>query len=82
MLRGVKKKWKILKVEGIGIMNKNILLVADLVSQSKNKFIFIWNGLLSSFGDVEILKMIKSGQNPQQLMIDFLSQSVGDNPVF
>ena len=30
----------------------------------------------------EILKMIKSGQNPQQLMIDFLSQSVGDNPVF
>lgn len=30
----------------------------------------------------EILKMIKQGQNPQQLMIDFLSQSVGDNPVF
>ena len=43
-------------------MNKNILLVADLVSQSKNKFIFIWNGLLPSFEDVELLKMITKGK--------------------
>lgn len=43
-------------------MNKNILLIADLVSQSKNDFIFIWNGLLSSFKDVEILKMITKGK--------------------
>ena len=43
-------------------MNKNILLIADLVSQSKNKFILIWNGLLPSFEDVEILKMITNGK--------------------
>ena len=43
-------------------MNKNILLIADLVSQSKNEFIFIWNGLLPSFEDVEILKMITKGK--------------------
>ena len=43
-------------------MNKNILLIADLVSQSKNKFILIWNGLLPSFEDVEILKMITEGK--------------------
>ena len=43
-------------------MNKNILLIADLVSQSKNEFIFIWNGLLPSFEDVEILKMITNGK--------------------
>ena len=43
-------------------MNKNILLIADLVAQSKNEFIFIWNGLLPSFEDVEILKMITKGK--------------------
>ena len=43
-------------------MNKNILLIADLVSQSKNKSILIWNGLLPSFEDVEILKMITNGK--------------------
>ena len=43
-------------------MNKNILLIADLVLQSKNKFILIWNGLLPSFEDVEILKMITKGK--------------------
>ena len=43
-------------------MNKNILLIADLVSQSKNEFIFIWNGLLPSFEDVEILKIITKGK--------------------
>ena len=43
-------------------MNKNILSIADLVSQSKNKFILIWNGLLPSFEDVEILKMITNGK--------------------
>ena len=46
-------------------MNKNILLIADLVSQSKNKFIFIWNGLLPSFKDVEILKMITKGNGKE-----------------
>ena len=46
-------------------MNKNILLVADLVLQSKNKFIFIWNGLLPSFEDVEILKMITKGNGKE-----------------
>ena len=46
-------------------MNKNILLVADLVSQSKNEFIFIWNGLLSSSEDVEILKMITKGNGKE-----------------
>ena len=46
-------------------MNKNILLIADLVSQSKNKFIFIWNGLLPSFEDVEILKMITKGNGKE-----------------
>lgn len=31
----------------------------------------------------ELIKMIKTGQqNPQQLMIDMLAQSAGDNPVF
>ena len=43
-------------------MNKNILLIADLVSQSKNKFILIWNGLLPSFKDVEILKLLTKGK--------------------
>ena len=46
-------------------MNKNILLIADLVSQSKNKFIFIWNGLLHSLEDVEILKMITKGSGKE-----------------
>ena len=46
-------------------MNKNILLVADLVSQSKNEFILIWNGLLSSFEDVEFLKMITKGNGKE-----------------
>ena len=49
-------------------MNKNILLVADLVSQSKNKFILIWNGLLPSFEDVEILKMITK-ENGKEIKI-------------
>ena len=49
-------------------MNKNILLVADLVLQSKNKFIFIWNGLLPSFEDVEILKMITK-ENGKEIKI-------------
>ena len=43
-------------------MNKNILSIADLVLQSKNKSILIWNGLLPSFKDVEILKMITKGK--------------------
>ena len=46
-------------------MNKNILLIADLVSQSKNEFIFIWNGLLPSLKDVEILKMITKGSGKE-----------------
>ena len=46
-------------------MNKNILLIADLVSQSKNKFILIWNGLLPSFEDVEFLKMITKGNGKE-----------------
>ena len=46
-------------------MNKNILLVADLVSQSKNEFVFIWNGLLPSLEDVEILKMITEGSGKE-----------------
>ena len=46
-------------------MNKNILLVADLVSQSKNEFILIWNGLLTSLEDVEILKMITKGNGKE-----------------
>ena len=49
-------------------MNKNILLIADLVSQSKNKFIFIWNGLLLSFKDVQILKMITK-ENGKEIKI-------------
>ena len=49
-------------------MNKNILLIADLVSQSKNEFILIWNGLLPSFGDVEILKMITK-ENGKEIKI-------------
>ena len=43
-------------------MNKNILSIADLVAQSKNKSILIWNGLLPSLEDVEILKMITKGK--------------------
>ena len=46
-------------------MNKNILLVADLVSQSKNEFILIWNGLLPSFKDVEILKLLTKGNGKE-----------------
>ena len=46
-------------------MNKNILLIADLVSQSKNEFVFIWNRLLPSFKDVEILKMITKGNGKE-----------------
>ena len=46
-------------------MNKNILLIADLVSQSKNEFVFIWNGLLPSLEDVEILKMITEGSGKE-----------------
>ena len=46
-------------------MNKNILSIADLVAQSKNEFIFIWNGLLPSFEDVEILKMITKGNGKE-----------------
>lgn len=42
-------------------MNKNILLIADLVLKSENKFILIWNGLLSSCEDVEIFKMLTKG---------------------
>ena len=53
------------KVEGIRIMNKNILLIADLISQSKNEFVFIWNGLLPSLEDVEILKMITKGSGKE-----------------
>ena len=49
------------------IMNKNILLIADLVSQSKNKFIFIWNGLLPSFEDVEIFKALLNAQKDKWL---------------
>ena len=43
-------------------MNKNILLIADLVSQSKNKSILIWNGLLPNFEDVEVLKLLTKGK--------------------
>ena len=43
-------------------MNKNILLIADLVSQSKNKSILIWNGLLPNFEDVKILKLLTNGK--------------------
>ena len=46
-------------------MNKNILLIADLVSQSKNEFIFIWNGLLPNFKDVQILKIITKGNGKE-----------------
>ena len=46
-------------------MNKNILLITDLISQSKNEFIFIWNGLLLSFEDVETLKMITKGNGKE-----------------
>ena len=46
-------------------MNKNILLIADLISQSKNDFIFIWNRLLPSFKDVQILKMIIKGNGKE-----------------
>ena len=46
-------------------MNKNILLIADLISQSKNEFVFIWNGLLPSLEDVEILKMITKGSGKE-----------------
>ena len=46
-------------------MNKNILSIADLVSQSKNKFILIWNGLLPNFEDVKILKMITKGSGKE-----------------
>ena len=46
-------------------MNKNILLITDLISQSKNEFIFIWNGLLPSFEDVETLKMITKGNGKE-----------------
>ena len=46
-------------------MNKNILSIADLVSQSKNEFILIWNGLLPSFEDVEFLKMITKGNGKE-----------------
>ena len=46
-------------------MNKNILLIADLVSQSKNKFILIWNGLLPSFEDVKIFKMVTKGNGKE-----------------
>ena len=37
------------------------LLIADLVFKSENEFILIWNGLLPSYEDVEILKMITKG---------------------
>ena len=43
-------------------MNKNILSIADLVAQSKNKSILIWNGLLPSFEDVKILKLLIKGK--------------------
>ena len=56
-------------------MNKNILLIADLVSQSKNEFIFIWNGLLPSFEDVEILKMITK-ENGKEIRIASLVEIV------
>ena len=46
-------------------MNKNILLIADLVLQSKNKSILIWNELLPSFEDVEIIKMITKGSGKE-----------------
>ena len=46
-------------------MNKNILSIADLVLQSKNEFILIWDGLLPSFEDVEILKMITKGSGKE-----------------
>ena len=46
-------------------MNKNILLIADLVAQSKNKSILIWNELLPSFEDVEIIKMITKGNGKE-----------------
>ena len=49
-------------------MNKNILLIADLVSQSKNKSILIWNGLLPSFEDVEFLKM-NTKENGKEIKI-------------
>ena len=49
-------------------MNKNILSIADLVSQSKNKFILIWNGLLPSCKDVQILKMITK-ENGKEIKI-------------
>ena len=42
-------------------MNKNILLIADLVFKSENEFILIWNWLLPSFEDVEIFKMLTKG---------------------
>ena len=43
-------------------MNKNILLITDLISQSKNKSILIWNGLLPNFEDVKILKLLIKGK--------------------
>ena len=43
-------------------MNKNILSIADLVAQSKNKSILIWNGLLPNFEDVKILKLLIKGK--------------------
>ena len=42
-------------------MNKNILLIADLVLKSENEFILIWNWLLPSCEDVEIFKTLTKG---------------------
>ena len=58
-------------------MNKNILLIADLVSQSKNKFIFIWNGLLPSFEDVEFLKMITK-ENEKEISEKYFNLKLED----
>lgn len=46
-------------------MNKNILLIADLVLKSENEFILIWNGLLPSCEDVEILKTLTKGSGKE-----------------
>lgn len=45
-------------------MNKNILILSEMIFKSKKKVILIWNGLLPTKEDVEILQSltIESGK--------------------
>lgn len=39
-------------------MNKNILILSEMIFKSKKKVILIWNGLLPTQEDVEILQSL------------------------